>query len=258
MRSSELYRRFARPVLAMAMRQLGDNGRAEDAAQETFAAVWRSAKSYRAERGSASAWLYAVARHAIIDRARQRREPVVEVPDEATVRGRPRRAGRGVVAHLARAPRARAAARARAGRARARLLERSLPDRDRELPRRAARDREDADSHRSRPPGRPARGGAGMSEHPGLPRARRRRPHARGGARARPGRQPAPLGPRAADTRFPAPSRTPCERIGTARPIWTRRRVVVAVALARRRRGALLRRRPLARPAASTPTRPCR
>jgi RNA polymerase sigma-70 factor (ECF subfamily) len=80
----QLYRRFARPVLAMAVRQLGDNGRAEDAAQETFAAVWRSARSYRSERGSASAWLYAVARHAIIDRARQKREQPAEIPDEAT------------------------------------------------------------------------------------------------------------------------------------------------------------------------------
>lgn len=78
----QLYRRFARPVLAMAVRQLGDNGRAEDAAQETFAAVWRSARSYRSERGSASAWLYAVARHAIIDRARQQREQPAEIPDE--------------------------------------------------------------------------------------------------------------------------------------------------------------------------------
>src|SRR5215218_3700045 len=77
----QLYKRFARPVLAMALRQLGDNGRAEDAAQETFAAVWRSAKSYKAERGTASAWLYAVARHAIIDRARQRVEPAAEAPD---------------------------------------------------------------------------------------------------------------------------------------------------------------------------------
>jgi RNA polymerase sigma-70 factor, ECF subfamily len=71
-------------VLAMAVRQLGDNGRAEDAAQETFAAVWRSARSYRSERGSASAWLYAVARHAIIDRARQKREQPAEIPDEAS------------------------------------------------------------------------------------------------------------------------------------------------------------------------------
>jgi RNA polymerase sigma-70 factor (ECF subfamily) len=80
----QLYRRFARPVLAMALRQLGDNGRAEDAAQETFAAVWRSARSYRSERGSGSAWLYAVARHAIIDRARQRREHAGDIPDEAS------------------------------------------------------------------------------------------------------------------------------------------------------------------------------
>jgi RNA polymerase sigma-70 factor (ECF subfamily) len=80
----QLYRRFARPVLAMALRQLGDNGRAEDAAQETFAAVWRSARSYRPERGSGSAWLYAVARHAIIDRARQRREQAAHVPEEAS------------------------------------------------------------------------------------------------------------------------------------------------------------------------------
>jgi RNA polymerase sigma-70 factor, ECF subfamily len=80
----QLYRRFARPVLAMALRHLGDNGRAEDAAQETFAAVWRSARSYRSERGSGSAWLYAVARHAIIDRARQRRDQAADIPEEVS------------------------------------------------------------------------------------------------------------------------------------------------------------------------------
>src|SRR5213592_4251813 len=85
----QLYKRFARPVFAKALRQLGDNGRAEDAAQETFAAVWRSAKSYRAERGTASAWLYAVARHAIIDRARQKREIAVEIADDADIRAGP-------------------------------------------------------------------------------------------------------------------------------------------------------------------------
>ena len=72
----------------MARRQLGDHGRAEEAAQETFAAVWRSARSYRRERGSASAWLYAVARHAIIDRAdsasslQSPEQTAVEGPDE--------------------------------------------------------------------------------------------------------------------------------------------------------------------------------
>jgi len=85
----ELYRRFARPVLGMARRHLADPGRAEDAAQETFAAVWRSAKSYRRERGTASAWLFAVARHAIIDRARQRVEPAVEAPDRPALEDGP-------------------------------------------------------------------------------------------------------------------------------------------------------------------------
>src|SRR3990170_8961537 len=78
----ELYRRFARPVLGLALRLLGDHGRAEDAAQETFAAIWRSARSFHPERGSGSAWLFAVARHAIIDRARRRVEPAVEAPAE--------------------------------------------------------------------------------------------------------------------------------------------------------------------------------
>jgi RNA polymerase sigma-70 factor (ECF subfamily) len=85
----ELYRRFARPVLAMALRQLGDNARAEDATQETFAAVWRSARSFRSERGSASAWLFTVARNAIIDRARQRPEPIAEAVDEPVTEAGP-------------------------------------------------------------------------------------------------------------------------------------------------------------------------
>ena len=42
-----LYRRYARPVFGLALRRLGDRGRAEDAVQETFASIWRSAGSYR-------------------------------------------------------------------------------------------------------------------------------------------------------------------------------------------------------------------
>ncbi|TML44095.1 MAG: sigma-70 family RNA polymerase sigma factor [Actinobacteria bacterium] len=79
-----LYRRFVRPVFALALRRLGDRGRAEDATQETFASIWRSASSYRAERGPGAPWLYAVARNAIVDRARARSETPAEVPDEAS------------------------------------------------------------------------------------------------------------------------------------------------------------------------------
>lgn len=76
-----LYRRYARSVFGMALRRLGDRGTAEDAVQETFASVWRSAATYRPDRGPGAPWLYAVARNAIADRGRRRPEPVAEVPD---------------------------------------------------------------------------------------------------------------------------------------------------------------------------------
>ena len=76
-----LYRRYARPVLGLALRRLGDRGRAEEALQEAFVSVWRSASTYRPERGQAAAWLYAVARNAISDRARRREESPAESPD---------------------------------------------------------------------------------------------------------------------------------------------------------------------------------
>jgi RNA polymerase sigma-70 factor (ECF subfamily) len=79
-----LYRRFVRPVFALALRRLGDRGRAEDATQDAFASVWRSASSYRAERGPGAPWLYAVARNAIVDRARARSESPMELPEEAS------------------------------------------------------------------------------------------------------------------------------------------------------------------------------
>jgi RNA polymerase sigma-70 factor (ECF subfamily) len=77
----DLYRRYARPVFGFALRRLGDRGRAEDAVQETFASVWRSAASYKPERGPGAPWLYAVARNAIVDRARGRTETPAEVPE---------------------------------------------------------------------------------------------------------------------------------------------------------------------------------
>jgi RNA polymerase sigma-70 factor (ECF subfamily) len=79
-----LYRRYARSVFGLALRRLGDRERAEDAVQETFASVWRSAGSYRRERGPGGPWLFAVARNAIVDRLRHRRaEPVGDPPEVA-------------------------------------------------------------------------------------------------------------------------------------------------------------------------------
>jgi RNA polymerase sigma-70 factor, ECF subfamily len=77
----ELYKRYARPVLGLALRRIGDRGRAEDATQEAFASVWRSARSYDPDRGAGAPWLYAVARNAIVDGLRKSPEPVAEPPD---------------------------------------------------------------------------------------------------------------------------------------------------------------------------------
>lgn len=66
-----LYQRYVRSVFGLALRRLRDRGHAEDAVQEVFAAVWRSAGSYRPERGPAGGWLYTVARNAIVDRLRR-------------------------------------------------------------------------------------------------------------------------------------------------------------------------------------------
>ena len=77
----ELYRRYTRSVLGLALRRLGDRGRAEDALQDAFAAVWRSARTYDASRGTGGAWLYTVARNSIVDSARRRPEPVAELAD---------------------------------------------------------------------------------------------------------------------------------------------------------------------------------
>jgi RNA polymerase sigma-70 factor, ECF subfamily len=79
-----LYHRYVRSVLGLALRRLGDRMRAEDAVQETFAAVWRSARTFRPDRGPGAPWLYAVARNAIVDRARGRHEPPGEAPDMAS------------------------------------------------------------------------------------------------------------------------------------------------------------------------------
>jgi RNA polymerase sigma-70 factor, ECF subfamily len=81
----KLYKRYARPVFGLALRRLGDRGRAEDAVQETFVSIWRSAGTYKPERGPGAPWLYGVARNAIVDRSRARNEPAAEAPDEASL-----------------------------------------------------------------------------------------------------------------------------------------------------------------------------
>ena len=157
-----LYRRYARPVFALALRRLGDRGRAEDAVQETFASVWRSARSYRLERGPGAPWLYAVARNAIIDRRRARVEPPSRFrthrPQTPSPTSAPRRTGP-PGASTARS----ASSRQRTRRAGARLLERPVAERDRRVPADPPRYGEDTNPGRPGAAGRPPGGRAHMS-----------------------------------------------------------------------------------------------
>ena len=75
----ELHARYRRAILGLALRRIGDRGRAEDAAQDAFVAVWRSARTYDPARGSGAPWLYAVARNAITDGLRRTPEPAAEL-----------------------------------------------------------------------------------------------------------------------------------------------------------------------------------
>ena len=59
-----LWDRFGAAVYTVCRRRLGDAGLAEDATQEAFTSVWRRAGTFDAARGSAAAWLYAIARNA--------------------------------------------------------------------------------------------------------------------------------------------------------------------------------------------------
>ena len=85
----KLYRRYARTVFGLALRRLGDRGKAEDAVQETFASIWRSARTYKPDRGPGAQWVYGVARNAIVDRSRARSEPPTEVPEERSLDASP-------------------------------------------------------------------------------------------------------------------------------------------------------------------------
>ena len=93
---SELWTRLGRPVLALAMRELGERPAAEDATQDTFATIWRAAGTFDPERGSALAWIFTIARNAARDIARRRRiPPVPDAPDvEDTTAGPAEQAAR--------------------------------------------------------------------------------------------------------------------------------------------------------------------
>ena len=63
----ELYRRYERRIYGLGVHLLGDQGLAEELVQETFLRVWRTADRFDPERGSASSFIFAIARRLAID-----------------------------------------------------------------------------------------------------------------------------------------------------------------------------------------------
>lgn len=67
---AELYDRHSRASYSLAYRMMGERQAAEDLVQEGFIKVWRSASSYRAERGSVRTWVLSIVHNRGIDHLR--------------------------------------------------------------------------------------------------------------------------------------------------------------------------------------------
>jgi RNA polymerase sigma factor (sigma-70 family) len=63
-------RRFQARVYGLALTIVGDEGRAEDVAQEAFVRAWRHAATYDPRRGRVVTWLLTIARNLAIDATR--------------------------------------------------------------------------------------------------------------------------------------------------------------------------------------------
>lgn len=86
---SALYRETNTLVYSLAIRMLGDAADAEEVTLDVYTQVWRSAKSYNADRGTVAGWLVMLTRSRAVDRLRGRAsrrklvEPAAELREVA-------------------------------------------------------------------------------------------------------------------------------------------------------------------------------
>jgi RNA polymerase sigma-70 factor (ECF subfamily) len=76
----ELYERFSRPLLTVALRHLFDAELAKDAVQQTFLQAWRAASRFDADRALAP-WLFQICRRVCIDQLRTQRARTETIDD---------------------------------------------------------------------------------------------------------------------------------------------------------------------------------
>jgi RNA polymerase sigma-70 factor, ECF subfamily len=67
----ELYDRYGRVAYGLALRIVRDRALAEDAVQEAFLAVWRSAGAFLAEQGKPSTWILTLVHRRAVDLVRR-------------------------------------------------------------------------------------------------------------------------------------------------------------------------------------------
>lgn len=79
---ASLYARYRPLAFALAIRVVGDAGRAEDVLQDAFLSIWRKAETYAPGRGSARTWLSSIVRNRAIDIVRASRERPVQDDEE--------------------------------------------------------------------------------------------------------------------------------------------------------------------------------
>jgi RNA polymerase sigma factor (sigma-70 family) len=87
---AELYDRFGGVAYGLALRILRDETLAQDAVQEAFLAVWRTADRFLAERARASTWVLTLVHRRAVDlvrrEERRRAEPLESVPEPSAAR----------------------------------------------------------------------------------------------------------------------------------------------------------------------------
>src|SRR3954467_14171750 len=68
---AELYDRYGRAAFGLALRVLRDSALAEDAVQDAFLSVWRTAPRFVPERGAASTWILTLVHRRAVDAVRR-------------------------------------------------------------------------------------------------------------------------------------------------------------------------------------------
>jgi RNA polymerase sigma-70 factor (ECF subfamily) len=84
----ELYDRYGRVAYGLALRIVRDRALAEDAVQEAFLAVWRSAGAFLAEQGKPSTWILTLVHRRAVDlvrrEERRRADPLDDTDQQPT------------------------------------------------------------------------------------------------------------------------------------------------------------------------------